>query len=248
MKKLFFDAEFYAYRHCMAAIEDQDWGDGDYVQIFRHNEAMVNLRNQVLSLQVKYPEHKVVFCRGKGENFRKKVFPEYKANRRNRRPPGGYSKFLAAMNTMAMHINAEVWRLEGVEGDDIIGLFLAEGDIVVSGDKDMKTLAGLHLTPDGELDVVSESQANRALYEQILVGDATDGYKGCPKVGQVAARKLLAGCHSELEMWRQVLEAYLKAGLTEDYALQMARCARILRTGEYDISTQTPRLWEPPVA
>ena len=111
----------------------------------------------------------------------------------------------------------------------------------------MRTLAGLHLTADGEIDTVSQSQADRQLYEQILIGDPADGYKGCPKVGQVAARKLLASCHSETEMWRQVLEAYLKAGLTEEYALQMARCARILRKGEYDISKQLPVLWEPPV-
>ena len=247
MKKIMFDAEFYGYRHCMAAVEDQDWGNGDWVQVFRHEEALNNLRAQVVELQRKYPGHKVIFCRGWGPNFRKMIYSLYKANRRDRRPPGGYSAFLGKMNTMAMHLGCEVWKLWGIEGDDIIGLFTNPEDIIVSGDKDMRTVAGLHLMPDGEIDTVTKAQADRQLYEQILIGDPADGYKGCPKVGQVAARKLLASCHTETEMWRKVLEAYLKAGLTEEYAVQMARCARILRKGEYDVNNQLAVLWEPPV-
>ena len=247
MKKVLFDAEFYAYRHCMAAVEDQRWGEEDWVQVFRHGEALNNMRAQLVGLIEKFPEHKLILCRGKGRNFRKDVYADYKANRRNRRPPGGYSEFLGRMNTMAVHLGAEVWRLEGVEGDDIIGLFLEKDDVVVSGDKDMRTLAGGHLNPDGKITHVTEGEANRALYEQILVGDQADGYKGCPKVGEVAARKLLAQCRTEMHMWDKVLGAYLSAGLSESYALQMARCARILRRGEYDISKQVPLLWEPPV-
>ena len=87
----------------------------------------------------------IVFCRGQGENFRKKLLPEYKANRKKRRPPGNYTKFLAEANSMARQLGCDVWRHPGIEGDDIIGLYLQEGDVVVSGDKDMHTLAGAHL-------------------------------------------------------------------------------------------------------
>jgi hypothetical protein len=51
-----------------------------------------------------------------------------------------------------------------------------------------------------------------------------------------------------------VVNAYTlksKAGTreaAEKLALQQARCARILRAGEYDLATNTPRLWSPPVA
>jgi hypothetical protein len=45
-----------------------------------------------------------------------------------------------------------------------------------------------------------------------------------------------------------VLAAYEKAELGADFALQMARCARILRPGEYDFEKQRAILWNPPVA
>ena len=148
---------------------------------------------------------------------------------------------------MGRQLGCDVWRHPGIEGDDIIGLYLQEGDVVVSGDKDMRTLAGAHLLPDGTIEMVSEFQANRKLYEQILTGGTSDGYKGCPKYGEVAARKALAECHTEQAMWEKVLECYLKSGLDEEFALAQARCARILRTDEYDIKKQVPLLWNPPV-
>ena len=95
---------------------------------------------------------------------------------------------------MARQLGCDVWRHPGIEGDDIIGLYLQEGDVVVSGDKDMRTLAGAHLLPDGTIEMVSEFQANRKLYEQILTGDTSDGYKGCRSTArsQHARRWLIA--------------------------------------------------------
>ena len=43
-----------------------------------------------------------------------------------------------------------------------------------------------------------------------------------------------------------VLAAYEKAGLGPDYALTMARLARILREGEYDFDKEEVKLWIPP--
>ena len=42
------------------------------------------------------------------------------------------------------------------------------------------------------------------------------------------------------------MEAYEKKHLSREYALQMARCARILRVGEYDLDNERPLLWQPP--
>jgi hypothetical protein len=53
---------------------------------------------------------------------------------------------------------------------------------------------------------------------------------------------------TEREMWAAVVAAFGKKGLDQRYAIQQARCARILRPGEYDLDTHTVRLWEPPVA
>jgi hypothetical protein len=70
----------------------------------------------------------------------------------------------------------------------------------------------------------------------------------------VTAERLLAGWTTDVDFWREVVNAYTlksKAGTreaAEKLALQQARCARILRAGEYDLATNTPRLWNPPVA
>jgi hypothetical protein len=45
-----------------------------------------------------------------------------------------------------------------------------------------------------------------------------------------------------------VLAAYAKKGYAEPYVIAQARCARILRTGEYDHDKGIPLLWNPPVA
>ena len=119
--------------------------------------------------------------------------------------------------------------------------------MIVSVDKDMLTLPGLHLR-DGELVEISRLEADRNFYRQVLTGDASDNYPGCPGVGPVGADKLLAGCSTEVEMWDEVLKAFLKKGFGEVYAKTQARCARILRAGEYDLTSGTPLLWSPPVA
>jgi DNA polymerase-1 len=58
----------------------------------------------------------------------------------------------------------------------------------------------------------------------------------------VKAEKLLTGI---TQRWPIVLEAFLKAGLTEQDALTQARLARILRFSDWDNETKQPILWSP---
>jgi DNA polymerase-1 len=124
--------------------------------------------------------------------------------------------------------------------------------VIASVDKDMLTIPGYHLR-NGEIIEVSRAQADRNFYTQVLVGDATDNYPGCPGYGPVTAEKKLAGWEKEIDLWREVVNAYVMKGpfpdreRAERHAITQARCARILRAGEYDLSTNTVRLWEPPV-
>ena len=74
---------------------------------------------------------------------------------------------------------------------------------------------------------------------QTLIGDIADGYKGCPGIGAVKAKKLL----DEAPVWATVKDAYEKAGLTEEDALQQARMARILRSSDYPDGQV--KLWSP---
>ena len=77
---------------------------------------------------------------------------------------------------------------------------------------------------------------------QTLVGDSVDNYKGCPGIGPKKATELLL---SKGVKWQTIIDAYDKAGLSEDHALVQARVARILRYNDYDHDKQEVKLWEP---
>ena len=79
-------------------------------------------------------------------------------------------------------------------------------------------------------------------YTQVLTGDSTDNYPGCPGIGPKKAADIL---NKELS-WTSVVNAYLKAGLTEEDALLQARMARILQASDWNSKQQEPILWTPP--
>ena len=136
-----------------------------------------------------------------------------------------------------------------IEDDDVMGLLVEPGDIIISEDKDLLTIPGTHFRKN-ELVEVSKEEADRHFYKQVLVGDTVDNYPGCPGVG--AGNQLFRdfnwlSCRSESDLWGCVRGQFLKAKKTEEDAVVQARCARILRRGEFDLETGTPHLWKPPV-
>ena len=135
----------------------------------------------------------------------------------------------------------------------MLGILYEPGDVIVSFDKDMLTLPGLHYR-NGEVVEVSLEEADRAFFTQALTGDAADNYPGCPTVGPKTAEKALAHWSTERDLWREVVNLWMLKGgcntreVAERLALQQARCARILRAGEYDMTKSAPVLWCPPVS
>jgi DNA polymerase-1 len=153
----------------------------------------------------------------------------------------------------------DVFQRPSLEGDDVLGILathpaLVKGDrIVVSIDKDMNTIPGLHLnyghargSEDWEqhIRVVTEEMADRYHLYQTLTGDSTDGYPGCPGIGPVKAERILA----ESPTWSAVVKAYKDAGLGQAVALQNARVARICRHTDYDFKKKEVVLWHPVTA
>ena len=91
--------------------------------------------------------------------------------------------------------------LPNTEADDALGVMYQDGDLLYSLDKDLRTIAGSHLLPNGEVMIVPELEANRAFYKQVLVGDSTDGYGGCPASEQCTSALLLRnGSHATQSM------------------------------------------------
>ena len=238
--KTLIDADYYLYRAAAGSEYEAELTPDVWTYLCRITDAKDAFDAEIARIQAITPDHEIVLALGDTTNFRYAVYHDYKANRRKYRRPAGYQ---ALRDWAKATWNAVT--LPNTEGDDVMGVMADAGDVIVSPDKDLRTIPGLHL--DGEeITEITQAQADRNFYIQVLTGDSTDGYPGCKGIGPVAAAKLLNGCNSEPEMWLAVLKAYVKAGFTTDFAVRMARCARILRPDEYDHHKREPILWCPP--
>jgi 5'-3' exonuclease len=134
----------------------------------------------------------------------------------------------------------------GLEADDTMGLLSGPGQIIVSSDKDMKTVPGPLYNPGKKTKgVISQSRADWQWMYQTLMGDSTDGFGGCLGCGPTNAEAVLDEATSLGGWWPLVVERFKKPK-TKRYADQpqsmadaflMAKLARILRPGEYDPAT-----------
>ncbi len=244
--RLLIDAELLLYRAAAGAEIEAEWAPDEWTFLCRHGDARAAFQDQVASLRELAPYHEPLLVFGDRASFRYSVWPGYKSNRKDKRKPCGWLPLLEWIKESAVTRNWLAPHLPGIEGDDALGVLARPGeDIIASDDKDMLTIPGL-LIRNGELLEVSQEEADRAFFAQALVGDATDGYPGCPTYGPKTAEKWLAGWSAEVDLWREVRNAYVLKGLPISFALQQARCARILRPGEYDMQKLQPILWEGP--
>lgn len=188
----------------------------------------------------------VAFSDITGRYFRHDLCPNYKP-RRSEQPPA----LAEAMDAMGTAFPMR--RISGLEADDVLGILatcptMKGTRVIVSGDKDLRSIPGFHYNPFCEprtgITEITEQQADFNHLWQTLTGDGGDGYPGCPRIGPVKARKILWG--ERHQWWPQVRFAFRNAGLSEADAVLQARLARILRADDYDFATRQPRLWNPP--
>jgi len=151
------------------------------------------------------PEYRV-FLTGKG-NFRHEyaVTAGYKENRKDKEKP----EHLAVIRQYLI----DEWEAvvsDEEEADDLIAIAATQQpSIIVSIDKDFNQVPGKHFNPNtGKLYNVSEEDAVKFLYEQILTGDRADNIMGIKGVGPVKAKKALADCVTERQMYDVCVEMY----------------------------------------
>ena len=140
-------------------------------------------------------------------NFRYKVYPEYKANRKDMVKP---TYLPVARQRLIDEYNAIV--SDGCEADDLVGVehFKRGAEpIIVSIDKDLDQYYGWHWNPRRkERYLVSPDDAIRFFYYQMLVGDTADNVKGVKGIGPKKAENILANCETEEEMFDTVRDLY----------------------------------------
>ena len=181
-----------------------------------------------------------ILCWTSNTNFRHDVLSSYKKNRENVRRPQVDIEVKSCLKTR--YPSSTVHNLEA---DDILGLLSGPDTVIVSDDKDLLTIPGLHFRPnkhDEGVFYVAPYDAHRMWFKQILMGDRIDGYSGIPGIGDKKSDKIL---DTNGVSWLTIVNAYQKANLTENDALITARVSRILHPGEWDYTNNEPKLWTP---
>lgn len=268
MARLLVDAEFYVYRYAAAYQEDYEWSAGIWSTFVRVNDAanaikleLNRLREEVKRATGEGELRPIVLCTGDPRrSFRHSIYPQYKANRKARKPVG-YAELLRLCLDLGRGQVLNGFHspepLDLLEGDDMLGVYSRPGDILVGVDKDFCTLPlprirwepwhagwwarGLVIHDDPAV------EADRWVFRQALAGDAADGYPGCPGVGKVRAESLLRDAVDQTQMWQVTRAAFERQGLSAAEALRMVQCARLLRPGEYNHERRMPIIWSPPL-
>jgi 5'-3' exonuclease len=246
-KLLLIDGDQFVFTAAIAVERETRWDEDNHVLYSSPELAFANLEGMLGRIFDRFETNDHALTFSSSTNFRYSVDPTYKANRKGARKPLCYA---AVRELCDAHYNTRT--MEGLEADDIMGILATKPGssqrIIISQDKDLKTIPGT-LWDGKDLLHVSQEEADYNHLYQTLIGDSVDGFKGCPGVGPVKAAKILEPSDFEkagyITRWDKIVATYMKAGLTEADALVQARLARILRWTDWNSDTKEPILWTP---
>lgn len=167
-------------------------------------------------------------------NFRYDIYPEYKANRRDKPRPRWLSD---TMTHLVTGWGAKV--SDGNEADDELAISQSMGDgntVICSNDKDFLQVPGEHFNPvTGIRNIISPIDGLRNLYFQSIMGDTSDNIKGFDGIARAKVPKFLEGkvgylntLDTELDMYDYTYELYADCDRAEFYYVTM-QCLYIQR-------------------
>jgi len=135
------------------------------------------------------------------------AYPDYKANRKDRKP----LEHLRAIKDYMV----EKWQfiaLHGIEADDMVNSarLKVDGSIICAIDKDLLMLEGTHYNyKKNEWVTVSEEQAAEYFWKSMIIGDTADNIKGLEGKGKSFADKLLLNIDDYESMRTIVFDEYI---------------------------------------
>ena len=187
------DSDLVAYRCAATVTEDMEQGIAFY--------RMDVLVQQII--EATDATGTILYLTGKN-NFRKKINPEYKANRKDTVPPVYLQE---CRQYLVDNHNAII--SDGCEADDLLGINQTQDTIICSLDKDLRMIPGNHYNwTKVELDRVTKQDGLRHFYKQMLIGDKSDNIFGVDKIGPVKAAKLIDHLDDEQDMFEAVWAKY----------------------------------------
>lgn len=190
--------------------------------------------------------------------YRRKLYPDYKANRKGTKP----ELFDVLRLKVMEELGDRAYVHQEFEADDAISLTawaylntaISWGDYLIVGlDKDLLQIPGNHyrlrLKQPAELCCVDYQLAAHNLAAQALTGDSTDNIPGVPGLGPKGVEKIMSRWPGDtsirLDRWYDRVEAtYLSWGLSRQEALLNYRLVRLLTPDQIQPDgTITP--WKP---
>ncbi len=244
------DGDVFVYRAAARAERIWDWDDDVWSVIADLNEAKGHFHSEIAQIKQALNADEVVLCvSDPAGTFRHGMFPTYKAHR-NKTPSTRKPLVFRALREWTVEKQGAIV-YPALEADDVLGILATSGEgkkVVVTIDKDLKSVPGLHYNPDkSDLGVVeiTPEEAEKFHLCQTIAGDPTDGFPGVPGLGMVRAARLL---EKDGWTWETVVKAYESKDLTEHDALLNARLAKILTAAEWDPAEQKVIHWVPKVA
>ncbi len=140
------------------------------------------------------------------DNFRKELYPEYKANRKDKPKP----KYLQDIREFLV----QQWFAQvtsGCEADDYLGVNQTNETIICTIDKDLLQVPGRHFNwVTGEFLDQTEFGGLQRFYMQLLQGDRGDNIPGVDGIGPKKSHRFLEGCETEQELFDICLKLYDK--------------------------------------
>ena len=191
------------------------------------------------------------------KNFRYGISKDYKANRKDFEKPFHYQTI---RDRLIENWDAEVSR-EGWEADDEVAAIgwthweygdWSEELVLCSIDKDLDTVPGHHYrwpthNKEGSLYHVTEDEAMRNYWCQVLTGDTADNIPGLHRIGNKRAGSILSSCETEKEYYNTCLKHWVinleKQGYSEEEATEMMHTTCKLL---YLMKSSDDEGWRPP--
>ena len=151
---------------------------------------------------------------------------EYKANRKDMRAPAGLIELKKMLHKKYKGTISTKWEAD----DEVIFRYKQNPEkyILVAIDKDvLNSVEGNHfnyyesMKYNKDMKWVETDSYTAFIwpYVQALTGDTSDNVKGVKGIGPAKANKILRGCFTPNDAWVAVVDAYKKAGMTEENAV-----------------------------
>ncbi len=212
-KVILIDADSLMYFSSYGSEEDQLLSE---TKISEKIYDILNIIGQSYNIERYY-----VFVKG-SNNFRYKIYPEYKKNRPAKHP------IIDVLNKYLVE-NFDAIESHNAESDDYVYSYsqlpeYKDRCIICSVDKDMLQIPGIHYDyQKNKYHHISEEEARYNLAIQMIMGDAADGIQGLRGYGPVKAKKIIQKGMNNFQCTKIILQEYQKNYLTLQEAKEKVR-------------------------